>query len=278
VVAVNDPALLMPAFALADPRVLVDLLTSRAAALAPDIWRYFFHGSLVHLGHVAAPVSRVGFYNPHADGWVMTDWRWDGGVPSLVRVEVATGEAMRAERLETAWPTAWGRSGRAPTAFRDMVALGAVAFAKAHPLAAPAGPAANGTPDERRAQQATVELRLLAGLRNLVQHGETPGFATTTEALLAAVRAGDAAALGKVVNGSGAQAIHQVAGLPTYLRGRLELTGLYPTGNGAIATFGAPLMPRWVVMGLYRNGAKNGVAAVEGLAVVDLTPTSDAGS
>ena len=50
---------------------------SAALELGPEgplsaLWRSFFRGSIVSMGHALAPVKRVGFYNPLVDGWLMT--------------------------------------------------------------------------------------------------------------------------------------------------------------------------------------------------------------
>ncbi|MCH8188823.1 MAG: hypothetical protein IIB66_09010 [Proteobacteria bacterium] len=107
-----DPQRLAESFAPDTPELLAGLLDSKASRRAPGIWRYFFRQSLIYAGRVDAPVSRIGFYNPIVDGWVMTDWLWSEDSIRLVSVHVLAGETLLGRDGTGELRIAWTRPSR----------------------------------------------------------------------------------------------------------------------------------------------------------------------
>lgn len=273
-VAAADTPVLTQAFAPHPPGALDALLATKWYARAPAIWRYFFRYTVIHVGRLDAPVSRVGFYNPLVDGWVIADWTWsDADEPRLWWTQVTAGETMRGEHISGADPIAWttGRRGPVVAAQQAIVAESAAAFASAHPALAASPPPAFRAGPAAALDREMVELRLLVGLLHVNKHAATPEVAALTSEFLDALGAGAEAKLAGLANGVGAQSLHRVAGLSSLQRRRLELAAWYPAPNGGIAIFAVPMVARSLILARYSTG-KIAPPKIDGLVVFDPAP------
>lgn len=269
-----EPRQLVNTFAPGNPAALAGLLNSKASQRAPGIWRYFFRQSLIHAGRIDAPVSRIGFYNPIVDGWVMTDWLWSKESIRLAGIRVVTGESVRARGVRESVRIGWTRPSRLSLIdrLRGATSLAGLAFAKAHPMTGKQVPPATRSSQADAQSRLRLEARLLGVLANLNSHYRDAEQASVSAALIDAIQIGDKAALMPIAGDVSPQSLHAIAGLPGAMRRNLELIGNFPTPSGAVMIFGVPMMSRWMVIARYTapsDGAKGGF---DELAAFEVTP------
>ena len=273
-VAAADTPMLPKAFPPLRANALTELIESKWYARAPTIWRYFFRYTLTHVGRLNAPVSRVGYYNPLADGWVITDWRWsEDEAPLFEKAYVVTGEVLRGEPLTGAEQVSWttGKQGPLVSALQEGVQKSAHAFIQNHPLlTAETPPAFRATP-ETALHRELVELKLIAALLNINRHYEMSQVATHTQTILKAFSSGEESLLKNLTVGIGPQVLHRIAGLPTFTRTHLELAAYYPTPKGAVVVFAVPMIARTLLVAHYVSIVDKAPPEIDGLVVFDIT-------
>ncbi len=231
-------------------------LFATALELAPEgplaaLWRSFFQGTIVSMGHGLAPVKRVGFYNPLVDGWLMTDWSETDEGLTLTEVHSVTGGVLRGEPVTGLDLPAWTR-------MDDKSVLGAVALAhdqaaqafwSIHPLTAQR-PAPVPTFDTH-AQRQIIESRLGAVRRSLNALGR-PAFESATREFLDSLYSGDPMRLANLVEGGSTASVHWVNGLLTPLRLQFRPTGVFHHPGGVTVAYGVPDNGRWLLFARYR--------------------------
>lgn len=273
-----DPQRLAESFAPDNPELLAGLLDSKASRRAPGIWRYFFRQSLIYAGRVDAPVSRIGFYNPIVDGWVMTDWLWSEKTIRLARVRIVAGESLLGRDSRGGIRIGWTRPSRLSLIdrLRGAAGLAGLAFAKAHPMTASTAPPATRLSPADARSQLRLEARLLGVLANLNIHYQDPEKAAISTALIDAMKIGDKEALMPIAGAVSSQSLHVIAGLPGAMRRNLELIGNFPTPSGAVMIFGMPMMSRWMVIARYTAPSDGTKGGIDGLAAFEITPQTPA--
>jgi len=77
----------------------------------PEVWPYFFAGTIVHVGHSVSSEPVTAFYNPYLDAACMIYWKASASDVVPEKVLVVTGNSMRGEKKSDAVPW-WLREGR----------------------------------------------------------------------------------------------------------------------------------------------------------------------
>ncbi len=236
-----------------------------------SLWPYFFRHSLIYLGHVRAPISRIGFYNPLVDGWVITDWRHDKSDLKLIGIRVLPGEAIRGEDITGNAPIQWitqltDRS--IVLALQDALGRTATAFEQAYPLLSSGPPPAITAPINRHIDM--VRDRLGSAVARLDALRANSGLKEAVDKLLAAVKSGDGPAIGDLFDDQPEVSPYQFAGLPLSFRNRLQPTGYFEIENGSLITLGAPLAGNLVMVVEYERKNKGGNPILANLGIFDL--------
>lgn len=254
----------------------IDLFT-KSLELGPDgpppaLWRSFFQGSVIAVGHALAPVKRAGFYNALVDGWILADWAPDKEGLSLVGVRAVPGAVVRYQEVTGIQLPPWTRM----TDESVITALGAAhreamrAFKARYPLVSTRQPP-DSAADRRRSDRQIVESRLGAMRRSLGILGR-PAFVAATRAFLDSVDSGDPRRLRSLIAGKGpaSAVVHRVSGLLTPIRSQFRPTGVVHRPDGITVMFGVPVNGRWVLAARYKPEKGDEALVLQSIGFIDL--------
>lgn len=249
--------------------VLDRVVASDDASTEADMWRYFFQGSLIYLGHGLAETSRLGYYNPIADAWVLADVAAsEAGGMRLVEMAAVTGDWIRGEA---------GEPSAAPVYVRDPDQVMANALAENHartvaafltryPLLAETEPPA---PAGNAAEFALTRARLLL-IGTTIGSLRVPAYRAVIDALRQRIVEGDARALRASMSAEPPVPLQRITGLPTPARELLRPTGYFRRDQGMTIAFGVPFTGRWVVLADFEEPVGDAAPALENLLLLDL--------
>lgn len=260
----QDVAALMRALG-HDGAPLQQALGSSGRDEAALIWPSFFRSSVLALGHGRAERAEVAFYNPLADGWLVTQWRLDGRRWRLADAALATGETIR------------GRPSQPLPAWRDAPASVAAAlpqsFAAAmnsyqqqrprHANTPP--PRLAAKPEDAGAVRARVaELRL--GVLDLMGDREATA---KLQHILALIRGGKGPELRSIVVRPSDQAAATILALSQAQRDALLPAALVrrPDGGRSVAML---TRSRSAMLILVEYGAGSAAHEIQSISVIDL--------
>ncbi len=245
----------------------------------PALWRSFFQGTVLAIGHALAPVKRTGFYNPLVDGWIIADWSAAEKGLTLVGVRAVPGDVLRGQPADDTQLPQWTRmAGKsAVTALAETTKEAMRGFEKRYPLASAQAPLDRAA-DRTRSDRLAVESRLGVMLRSLAVLGQ-PDFASATRSLLESVDSGDPRQLRSLIAGEGptSAAVHRVSGLLTPIRSQIRPTGVVRRSDGVTVLFGVPTNGRWLLTARYRPGGEDRALELQSIAFIDLI-AADSGS
>ncbi len=253
----------------------IDVFTT-ALELGPDgpppaLWRSFFEGSVIAVGHALAPVKRAGFYNPLVDGWIMADWVADDDGLSLAGVYAVPGSVVRFQEVAGIELPGWTLMTDESVVTALAVTHGEAmrAFKTRYPLTATERPL-DSAADSRRSDRQIVESRLGAMRRSLGVLGR-PAFVVATRAFLDGVDSGDPRRLRSLIAGEGpAAAVHRVSGLLTPIRTQFKPIGVVRRPDGITVVFGVPTNGRWVLAARYSPENGDEALVLQSVGFIDL--------
>ena len=258
-----------------DERALLGLIDDPADAIGRAVWTYFFQGSVIAIGHGMAETSRIGFYNPIVDGWILADFRRSAsGGHRLAALEGALGETLRGVRGRELEPPEWTQTPDAPLA----LALGRT-YARAVAAFEAAYPPLAATPPQRRAgagQTTLVRGRVLLLGSTVASLEADPAYKAAVDRLERAIAAGDPGALRALVTQKTAVPVQRVTAVPAAVRALLRPTGAYRGPGGFTVTLGTPYTGRLVVFADLGEPAGGGEPWVDNLLLLDLAQAEGA--
>lgn len=246
-----------------------------------SFWAYFFRGSMITIGNSASLITRIGFYNPLVDGWVMTDWLRDIEVskgPELLGIGVLPGEAIHGELPQEGHALPWMQIAdqTIPGAIAAKTQQSLTAFKELYP------PVSEQSVDpilplsRNNVGQILVEGRIATIFANFLNADQLAVKEATTS-LLEQIRDGEFVDLQNMLNDHPSQPLRLISNLPSMFRNQLELTGVITTSKGWALTFGVPFSGRWLLVAEYRQGNRGESFAIEGVAITDLKPQEQRG-
>jgi hypothetical protein len=236
----------------------------------PEIWAYFFAGSVVAMGHTRSSAPVAAYYNPFLDGVLLTQWEWkEDGSMKMTGADLQLGGAYggTGEQKVARWLTA----GKAfPTALGEQYRGFVKAFeAKYPPLSDAKVAIAPGA--GLAAAQDLIERQAEEGLSNTmeVQVAGAPRYNVLLVNMLKALAASDRKAIDRMLPKKHPMSSKQLLALPEKLR--KDLAPVYALfGKEKTWVFVVwPMTPRFYALAQYANGPQ-GAASLDYFLVYDM--------